>query len=450
LTRPRKKTPPPARPSARDLALRLLGRVEEEDAFAEILLDRTLEREDLSPPDRRLLYELTLGVLRWQARLDHFLGQVTDRPVAKLDRTTRRVLRLGAYQLLMLEKIPAAAAVNEAVKLAPLHARPYVNAVLRSLSRQKDRLTLPDPETDPTERIAVTESHPAWMVARWVRELGAAEAEALCRANNSRPGLTLRVNTLRAAREELLEKFREAGIAAEATSLSPLGIKVLQHAAPRNLPGWAEGLFAVQDEASQLVGMLLAAAPGERVLDACAAPGTKSLQIAQALAGQGEVKATDRNARRLGLLAKEARRLGLDPILVEPADWTGAKELGPFDRILVDAPCSALGTLRRHPELKWRRRPEDFAALAELQKKILVNVSRCLRPGGLLVYATCTYGQEENEEVVKELLESEEFALADAAELLPASARAAASRKILRTWPHRHGTDGFTAHVLCQ
>lgn len=440
-----------ARPrSARALALRLLTRVDEEDAFAEIVLERTLEREPLSPLDRSLVYELTLGVLRWQGRLDYWLGQVTDRPVAKLDALTRRLLRLGAYQLLLLQKIPAPAAVNETVKLAPPRTRGYVNAVLRALLRGQDRLTLPGPETPPAERIAVCESHPAWLVTRWIQALGEAEAEALCRANNQRPRLTVRVNSLRTSRAELLDLWQAHGISASATELSPLGIKLQARAHPPDLPGWTEGLFAVQDEASQLVGLLLAPRAGERVLDACAAPGTKTLQIAQALAGQGEVVATDKNRRRLDLLASEARRLGLTGIRTETADWTRRRNLGRWDKILVDAPCSALGTLRRHPELKWRRQPEDFAALAATQKKILLNTAAGLKPGGRLVYATCTYGPEENEAVVEELLQSGEgeFVFAAAAEFLPAAAWNAVSGPALRTWPHRHDTDGFTAFVL--
>ena len=443
----RQPNPAPA-PSVRAVALRVLGLVEDEGLFAKALLDDALQRQALNAADRRLLYELVPGVLRWQGRLDHFLGQVADRPISKLDRTTRRILRLGAYQLLMLDKIPASAAVNESVKLARSHARPYVNAVLRELSRQKEKLTLPGPEAEPGERISITESHPPWLVARWIQELGQAEAEALCRANNFRPELTLRVNPRRQSRKELIEVFEQAGIAAEPTSLSPLGVRVKDRIAPAELPGYEQGWFAMQDEASQLVGMLVGAGPGERVLDACAAPGTKSLQIALAMDDSGEVISTDVNEQRLGLIEPEARRLGVETVKARRMDWTEPAELGGFDRILVDAPCSGLGTLRRHPEIKWRITLEEIATLAALQKKILTNVAKCLKPGGALVYATCTFTSEENAAVVETLLTTGEWQKQDAALLLPAPAQAVVSDGLLRTWPHRQGADGFTAMVL--
>jgi 16S rRNA (cytosine967-C5)-methyltransferase len=443
----RKPKPAPAL-SVRALALRVLGLVEDQGFFAKALMDDALLRQALNAADRRLLYELVPGVLRWQGRLDHYLAQVADRPVSKLDRITRRILRLGAYQLLMLDKIPASAAVNESVKLSRSYVRPYINAVLRELSRQKDQLALPGPEADSVARISIVESHPAWLVSRWIQELGEAEAEALCRANNLRPELTLRVNPWRQSREGLIKALAEAGIAAAPTLLSPLGVKVKDRVVPGELPGYDQGYFAVQDEASQLVGMLAGAGPGERVLDACAAPGTKSLQMALAMAGKGEVIAADANEQRLGLLEAEARRLGVEIVQAQRVDWTEPMDLGRFDRILVDAPCSGLGTLRRHPEIKWRLTPEKIAELAALQKKILTNVAKCLKPGATLVYSTCTFTREENAEVVETLLKSGEWDLNDAALLLPAAAGPAIAHGLLRTWPHRQGTDGFTATAL--
>ena len=448
MKRPGRRSPPAPALSVRALALRILGLVEDEGLFAKALLDDALEQHTLNPADRRLLYELVPGVLRWQGRLDYFLGQVADRPISKLDRFTRRILRLGAYQLLLLDKIPASAAVNESVKLAKVHARPYVNAVLRELSRQKENLVLPGPEAEPVERISVAESHPAWLVRRWIEELGEVEAEALCRANNQRPELTLRVNPARQSREQLLKGFAQAGIAAEPTDLSPLGVRVKDRIAPAELPGFEQGWFAMQDEASQLVGILVNAGPGERVLDACAAPGTKSLQMAVAMEGRGEIIAADANAQRLSSIEPEARRLGIAIVRAQAVDWTVPADLGRFDRILVDAPCSGLGTLRRHPEIKWRITLEEIAALAALQKKILGSVAKLLKPGGALVYSTCTFTREENEEVVETLLQTGEWERRDAALLLPALARAAVHRGVFRTWPHRQGTDGFTAVAL--
>jgi len=448
MTANEKSGPAPARKVAFDA----LWRVEARDDHAETALDELLTRLQPRPEDRALAYELTYGVIRWRLLLDHYLAQVLDRPLEQVERKTRIALQLGAYQLLHLERIPPRAAVNESVSLAPPPARGFVNAVLRALARRLPELAGPDRIADPAERLAVSESHPRWMVELWTGMIGREDTALVLRANNLRPALGLRVNTLRATREELLSLLAGQGVEARPGELSPLAVLVSEPGPVRLLPGYAEGLFAVQDEASQLVPLILDPRPGNMVLDACAAPGTKSLAIAQLLAGRGTVAAVDVNADRLRLLAAESKRLGMENVTPVVADVSAAGELpapfdgAVFDRVLVDAPCTGLGTMRRRPEIKWRRTPEDLARMASRQRAILERAAARVKPGGVVVYSTCTLTREENEEVVEPLLASGEYELLEPAP--PPGAAGLVEGRMVRTWPHRSWADGFTVFKL--
>jgi 16S rRNA (cytosine967-C5)-methyltransferase len=442
----------------RALALSILRRVERQAAFASRLLDQTISRTKMDERARGLLYELVMGTLRWQGKLDHALAQVSDRPPDKMDPTTRCILRLGAYQILEMQSIPDRAAVNETVNLSAEYARGFINRILRDLARKKDSLEWPGQEADLAERISIIHSHPRWLVERLLSEWGefyisgGQQTEAFCAANQEVAALTLRVNTLRTDREPLISLLASHGIASRPGPLSPVSLIIEDSGPPKDLPGFKQGFFAVQDEASQLVGLLLDARPGESVLDACAAPGTKSLQLFQMMKKKGRLIASDIHPGRLGLLTREARRLGLSGVKLQVADLTkpftieGEKKGILFDRILIDAPCTGLGTLRRHPEIKWNRSPEDIKKLARTQKQIVNNLTKYLRPEGVLVYSTCTLLREENEDVIEPLISKAGFTLEDAAQYLPpAPGFPAVSTKVLRTLPHCHGTDGFTA-----
>jgi len=431
----------PARRAARDA----LWRVEAQGVMSDAALDAVLQRQKLSGPDRALATELLYGVLRWRLLLDHYLNQVLDRRLDKIERRALLALRLGAYQILML-RVPGHAAVSESVALAPAPAHGFVNAVLRNLDRKRDELSPPKKIFDPIERLAVTESHPRWLVERWVAELGEAPAAQLLAVNNTRPVLALRVNTLRADRERLLTLFKAKNIAATAGALSPLAVLLPEPGPVRELPGYAEGWFSVQDEASQLVPLIVGPRPGETILDVCAAPGTKTLTMAAMMGGAGLVVAVDANSERLERMATEADRLGSVNVVTVTADSTRPLALPGrladtlFDRVLLDPPCTGLGTIRRRPEIKWRRGPADIAHLAEKQRAILINAAARVRPGGTLVYSTCTLTREENEEVVAVL--PPEFTRVDPQP--PESARALVVDHVLRTWPHQSGADGFT------
>ena len=436
--------------TARSLALDALKRVEKDRAFLDRVVDTVLSHVKISDADRRLFSELAYGTVRHQRLLDFYIEQALDRKINQTDLPTRTLLRLGAYQIFFLDKIPPHAAVNETVELSVQYARPIINAVLRKLLREKATLKTPDAITDPLRRLGVKYSFPDWMVKLFIARLGG-EAEQFLAANNERPGLSVRTNTLRGSREELLELFVKEGIDSRPGNFSPLAVVISEHKYPPSLPGFNKGLFAVQDEASQLVVMMLAPKPGSSVLDACAAPGTKTLEIFQLMQKTGRLVSADVNETKLRLGLAEAKRLGLGGFELLAQDLTAPLKLKTpalFDAVLVDAPCSGLGTIRHHPEIKWLRSPQDIAKLAELQKRLVKNLAQYVKMNGVLVYSTCTVTREENEEVVATLTESGEFELTDPAAYLPEPARALVKKNIFQTFPHRHGADGFTAFRL--
>jgi 16S rRNA (cytosine967-C5)-methyltransferase len=353
-----------------------------------------------------------------------------------------------------LDRIPDYAAVNAAVALAKAHgggqAGGFVNAVLRGYLRQKNKeLPKPDPETAALSKISEYWSHPQWLVQQWRDALGAGEIEALLQANNAEAALVLRANRLRTSREDLLDLLCREGTEAAPTRWSPQGIAIRSICPVDQLPGFHEGLFQVQGEASQLVSYLLTPGPGERVLDACAAPGGKTTHLAELMQDRGEIIATDISQPGLRKIEENARRLGLNSIRTVFADAskaTYASASPPYDRILVDAPCSGLGTLRSHPEIKWNRNPADIQRLSGLQQRILARSAAQLKPGGVLVYSTCTLIRDENQDVVQKFLQNcSKFVLEDAADHLPNAAKSLVKNGYFTAWPHRHGTDGFFA-----
>jgi 16S rRNA (cytosine967-C5)-methyltransferase len=437
--------------------LRVLERVERSGAYADLALHSALTRSDLAASDRALTTDLVCGTLRWRGRLDFLLAHVLERDPAKLEPRVAQLLQLGAYQLTIADRIHPAAAVDQTVRTARAagleRAAGLVNAVLRRLAREHSEIALPSLESDPLGHLTHALSLPAWLAERWLESWGAEAAAALARASNEVPPLTVRVNPLRAEREPLLAALREHFPEARACRFAPEGIVLGRGGNPGREPAFLEGRFTVQDEASQLVAVLLGARAGERILDLCAAPGTKTTAIAERLGEAGEVVAADRNPRRLALVGRDARRLGLANVTTREIDGTGplASLAGPrpFDRVLVDAPCSGLGTLRRNPDARWRVRRSDLPRLAEIQHALLCNAASVLRPGGTLVYSTCTLTKEENEAVVDAFLgEAKDFRRKPPAALPEGLLPLVAEDGFLRSLPHVHGTDGFFAAAL--
>ena len=434
---------------AREIAVTVLRRVERDRAYADVALDAALAASTLDARDRGLAARLVYGTLAWQGRLDWHIAALAARDPARLDAEVRIVLRLGLYQLLFLERVPAHAAVDTSVDLAKQlapQAAGLVNAVLRRAVREPDRLALPDPAKDPLQHLAVAFSHPRWLIERWRERFPADDLRALLAADNEAAPTVLRARP--GARDRVLARLAAAGVAAEPCRFAPDAVRVAT-VAPHALEGYAQGELSAQSEASQLVALLVGARPGMRVLDACAAPGGKSGYLAELVGPNGRVVALDRRRRGAAAVAGVARRLGVANVDVAVLDARrGARALrATFDRILVDAPCSGLGTLRSHPEVRWTRTPADVTRLAALQREILSRVTPLLAPGGVLVYATCTIMPAENERVVERWLAAHpELAIERADAHLPVSAAGLVDDAgTLRTLPHRDGLDGFYA-----
>jgi 16S rRNA (cytosine967-C5)-methyltransferase len=439
----------PANP--RQAASAVLLRILKEGSYADQLMDRELSSGRLSGPDRGLFAELVFGTLRRQGTLDHVLTGLLTQPLLRLEPQVLILLRLGLYQLMYLDRIPESAAVNESVNLAKQtlpRASGLINAVLRNYLRHRDSVVFPDPIAAPAASIAARHSHPTWLVKMWFSQIGEAETELLAEASSLQPPLTLRANTLLTTRSDLLEKFVANGITAAPCRFSPFGIHVEgRHHIP-GLPGFREGLFAVQDEASQLAGILLDPQPGERVLDTCAAPGGKATHLAQLMDNQGELLAMDVSGSKLPLIQEAAQRLGITNMRTRMADLlqSGALPADAFDRVLLDAPCSGLGVIRRNPEAKWRLTTEDITRLAATQRTMLKNAIRMLKPGGVLLYSTCSTTREENEAVVMDFLSLyPHCVLENLNGIFPEYRELFTDEGLFRAWPHRHGMDGFFA-----
>ena len=439
----------------RRAAFDILLRIEKEKSFADILIDHELSKEIIKGADRGLLTELVYGVLRRQGTLDHIVGQFSSQRPEKLELFVRLLLRLGVYQSFFLDRVPVSAAVNETVNLAKElapRAAGFINAILRSADRGRDSISYPDRLRSPIDYLAVRYSHPAWLTAQWCEQLGVDAAESLAAAMAEPPPFTIRANTLRISREALMARLVEEGVACSPTAWSPDGIRLNQSGAITRLPSFREGLFTVQDESSQLAPLFLEPKKGERVLDACAAPGGKSTQIAQLMGDSGEICACDVNHKKLRMIKETCDRLGIESVRTFTMDATAPSNAikdTNFQRILVDAPCSGLGVIRRNPEGKWWKSPADLTQLAETQIDILENLSRYLDKSGTLLYATCSTSRKENEEVVDAFLSGHpEFVVEDLRALFPHFAPLFTERGFFRSWPHRDGMDGFFAARL--
>lgn len=410
--------------------------------------------------DRALAADIAAGVQRWRGRLDHLLVHFAKRPLTKLDGEIVDILRLSAYQLLFLDRVPAAAIVNDAVQLAgkvgKRSAAGLVNAVLRSLSRQRLKLPLPTVPADPSDReaaldyLSVTLSHPRWLAARWYDRLGFDRAAAWMTFNNHPALLTLRANRLRTSADDLAAALASRGIEARRGQFAPDAL-VIEGGHPLSDPTLDPGDYVVQDEASQLVALTAGDRPGPRILDACASPGGKTTAFAAAVAAGGTVVACDIRDKRIQLLRRTVATAGVANVLIAQADLAaGLPFASDFSCVVVDAPCSGLGVLRRDPDIRWRRLEADLEPLAAAQLAMLREAARVVAPGGRLVYATCSTEPEENEQIVEEFLEGNRaFRAASPQQVHPQLPAAVLDPEgHLRTSPDAHGLEGFFAAVL--
>lgn len=394
---------------AREVALNALLDVSS-GRYAEHALSVHLDRANPLPEDRALATELVYGVLRWRKRLDGVLHRCLDRPRKKLDPSLLEILRIALYQLLLLDRIPDHAAVDQAVIQSRLHCgthiAPFANGVLRNALRKRETVD-PVPGTDASS-LAEYYSHPLWLVTRWIDQLGPDLTRGILIHNNSRAPLDVRVNRIMATPERVEELLGRHDVATQSVANMP---NCLQVSAPKgpvgSLPGYQEGLFTAQARASQMIAPLMRAGPGDRILDACAAPGGKTAQLADQMGNKGLIVAVDVDPIRLDETRQNLQRLGVrcvDARCGDVSDPEFVASLGAFDRILLDAPCSNLGVLRHNPEVKYRLGPEDPAKCAGRQLRMLMAASAGLKRGGTLVYSVCTITTEETSGVVSDFL----------------------------------------------
>ena len=441
----RKSTP-------RAICLEILNRIDETDRHADQLLTNAFKRyRHLTSLDQAFLTDLTYGTLRWRGKLDWVIRHFSRVPFEKVESKLMNVLRIGLYQILFMSRTPVSAAVNESVELAKKFrgrgGASFVNGILRSFLREKESFKYPEFEADPALHLAVIQSHPLWLAKRWIEELGAEEALRVCVSNNQSAPLTLRTNTLKIDRDRLIEKLKERGLHPFPTLYSADGITLREPPPVSELPFLKEGLYLIQDEASQMVSAILDPQPGEMILDACAAPGGKTTHMAQRMGNSGRIYALDLTQQKLGLIENLCLRLGVNTVMTmrasagQPLSIPGVSG---FDRILADVPCSGFGTLRRNPDLKWRKGEGDVKRLSDLQSSILANLSAYLKEGGILVYSTCTVFREENETIVEGFLRDHpEFQLDQIGPVLPMESLLFVRESYFKTFPPMNKMDGF-------
>jgi 16S rRNA (cytosine967-C5)-methyltransferase len=452
---------------ARKIAFDVLRLVEEEDAYASDVLHAQLTsgiKAHVKTEDAALATELAMGVLRWRGFLDFVLQRSLKQPIARLDFPVILALRMGTYQLRFLQRIPARAAVNESVELVKRSrkssAATLVNAVLRRISSET---AIPADQLVPSslpqaERLSILQSHPKWMIERWIAAFGDDATIAVLRANNAAPRLSCAIHSPE-QRSEVLSELMAAEMNVEDGALLDTAIAV-SGGSPARTEAFRNGKISIQDEASQAIPLLLDVHAGDRVLDLCAAPGGKTVQLAGAAGSEGSIVAADLHGHRLRAMGAQFERLRIPDIRMVQVDATRALPFANyFDRILVDAPCSGTGTLARHPEIRWRLQPEQLHEFHQLQVKILSNAAAHLAPGGKLVYSTCSLEPEENEQVVAEALRKLPGVRLAAKPEVGRDLRQHLASSVqlsdlldnagqFRTMPGRNRTDGFFAAVI--
>jgi len=432
---------------AREVALKIINDVIHNHAYANIALAREINRQKLSDQDRRFITELVYGTIKAGATLDWMIGHYINRPLDKIAPVILNILRMGMYQMFFLSKIPVSAACNQAVELTKKYGHTgtvkFVNAVLRNAGRSPEKIVYPDRQKHTAKFLALTYFHPEWLVKRWIKRLGAQETEELCRINNLTPPLCLRTNTLKNTREELLVILEKEGVSAESSKWTPEGIVCHSYPSLSTLKSLRDGLFQVQDESSMLVAHVLDPKPGEFIIDTCAAPGGKSTHIAALMQNKGRLLSADIHDHKLTITRENAERLGITMIETKVLDATqiGNQYPSQADRVLVDAPCSGLGVLRRKADSRWRKEESMLRELPILQQEILHSAAECVKVGGILVYSTCTTEPEENQQVVEKFLQDRpNFVLEKTSSFIPTPVDDA---KMIQLWPHVDQVDGF-------
>lgn len=450
----------------RQLAFLALQDIQRRGAFTDIALDRVLRNAHLSSADRGLVTELVYGIVRRQRTLDTIIDQLGKKKAYQQPPEFRTILHIGLYQLRYQQRIPASAAVNTTVELAKANGFKGLAGVANGLLRQYERLataaTVSNPAITPEnqhpqssdplqlpthsiERLGILYSFPDWMIQMWLEQLGMEETEQLCAWLNQTPTIDLRVNPLRVSLEDVEAAMQSAGINVQRVPYLPQALRIVGGTGTvQQLPGFSEGWWTVQDSSAQLVSYLLDPQPGEVVIDACAAPGGKTTQIAELMRDEGAIWACDRAASRLKKLKENAQRLQLNSIQICTGDSRHFSQFtSSADRVLLDAPCSGLGTLHRRPDIRWRVTPATVQELSVLQGELLEQAATWVKPGGVLVYATCTLHPQENEGVIRPFLERHPNWQIEPLSPALAMSTFATPQGWIKVWPHRYQMDGF-------
>ncbi|XEC96979.1 16S rRNA (cytosine(967)-C(5))-methyltransferase RsmB [Paenibacillus tarimensis] len=456
MTRQNRRPPANRQPTAREVALDTLHKIERDKAYSNLQLNRALEGAGLSRADVGLATELVYGTIQRQGTLDYWLAKFVAKGLEKLEPWVRQLLRMSVYQLVYLDRVPPHAAVNEAVQIAKRRGHAgiagMVNGVLRNMLRRREELALPEGGT-PEERIALQHSHPLWLVERWIAAFGEKTAEAMCAADNEPPRASIRINPLRSSVPEAIERLRGQGCVAERSELAPSGIVASCGGNLADTDGYRDGWWTVQDESSMIVAEAADPQPGMQVLDCCAAPGGKTTHLAEKMNDEGRIWANDLHPHKMKLIEGQAERLGLTCIRTMSSDageLAGRFPPESMDVVLLDAPCSGLGVIRRKPEVKWTKTMDDILSVAEVQQRLLHAAAGLVRPGGVLIYSTCTVERMENEDQVERFLAEHPEFVPDPQwppELLERLREAGAFTGdfsgMIQLLPHHFDSDGF-------
>ncbi|MDQ0270288.1 16S rRNA (cytosine(967)-C(5))-methyltransferase RsmB [Cytobacillus purgationiresistens] len=438
--------------NVRETVLELLEMIEKNQSYSNILLNHAINKNKINSKDIGLLTELTYGTLQRRMNLDYYLQPFLKNP-KKIEGWVVHLLRLTLYQMIFLDKIPDHAALNEAVEIAKKRGHKGISSMVNGVLRNVQRQGVPSLEDikDPIERLSIKTSHPLWLVKRWVEQFGFEETEKMCELNLTAPTQTARVNTIKATREHVLAMLEEEGIEAKPSPVIPEGIHFLRGNIA-NAQAFKEGLLTIQDESSMLAAYALGPEKNETILDACAAPGGKTTHIGEKLGNSGKVIALDLHEHKVKLISDNADRLGISNLDTRAMDSRKVQEVfddESFDRILLDAPCSGLGVMRRKPDMKYTKKEEDLLHLQSVQTNLLKAVSPLLKKGGILVYSTCTVDKVENQEVVSAFLNEQIDFEGDRSikERMPEAIQPLVDGFQLQILPQHIGSDGF--YIAC-
>ncbi|MBM7615848.1 16S rRNA (cytosine(967)-C(5))-methyltransferase RsmB [Alkaliphilus hydrothermalis] len=435
--------------NAREGALRVLYDVEVNKAYSNLALNKELDGKEYSQLDKGFMTELVYGVLENAIYIDHVIQQFSSIKLKKINANTLNLLRLGIYQIQFLDKIPPSAAVNESVNLAKIYSKKssgFVNAILRNVIRNKDNIKMPDVKKEPVKYLSITYSHPEWMVQQFLKHFSMEFTEELLKANNTTPELNVRVNTLKISIEDCIKALEKEGLKVTQNPhiAEALTIKGVHNLVEMEL--LRKGYIYIQDFGSMLIARIVEPKEGDFVIDVCSAPGGKATHMAQLMKNEGKVLARDIHPHKLKLIKRNAKRL--ETSIVETQNFNGkdidGNLLGMADKVLVDAPCSGLGIIRRKPEIKYNKTPDDINEITEIQLEILRNASKYVKPKGFIVYSTCTIEPSENQGVVEKFLkDNTNFQLVNIGEEYKDIIPGETQGEMIQLYPNVHGTDGF-------